>query len=161
MAVPLRVVFHDTQRSTSLLTQLGIKETVKMLTIIPDSWVKIPGTNRAMVRMTPVISPETGFVTSFDRLEREDFVSVEAWWNQAVLAREGPITRRDIVLSAANHDGGAHVDPSPSGKTRELLAGVGSYQPAGSAGAIPLDNVHFPLLRQFAFEVLNSPGLRL
>jgi hypothetical protein len=107
-----------------------------------------------------MFSPNTGFLTSFDKLEREDFVGVSDWWGQFVLVRESPLTRKDVVLSAANQDGGAHVAPSLSPKTRQLLDGVGSYQPAGCPSPIPLDNVHFPLLRQFAFEVLNSPDMR-
>jgi hypothetical protein len=159
IAVALRVLFHDTRASTSLLTHLGIKQSVKMLTIIPDAYVKIPGTNRVIARLTPAFSPETGFITSFEKLERNELVTVDAWWEQAVLCREDPLTRRDVVLSAANQDGGAHVDPNPSAKTQQLVAGVGSYQPAGTTEEIPLDNVHFALLRQLAFEVLNSPGL--
>lgn len=160
IAVPLRVLFHDTKSRTSLLTQLGLKPSVKLLTTIPDAHVRIPGTDRFVSRLTPPFSPEIGFLAPFEKPERHEFVSVESWWTQAVIWRGDPHSRRDVILSAANKDGGAHVDPAPDTKTKQLLDGVGSYQPAGAADQIPLDNVHFPLLRQFAFELLNSPDLQ-
>lgn len=161
IAVVLRVIFHDTGNSISLLTHLGIKRSVEMLTTIPNAYEEIPGTNRARVMLTPPISPENGFVPPLERAERRDLVAADAWWNQAVLWRGAPITRGDVVLSAANEDGGAHVRANPREKARQLLAGVGTYRPAGAEQEIPLDKVHYPLLRQFAYEVLESDLLSL
>ena len=71
------------------------------------------------------------------------------------------LTRKDIVLAAADQDGGAHVDAVPSRKAMELIEGVGTLTTI-SQGRVTrrlLDNHHFPLLRQFAHEVLSSPDI--
>ena len=71
------------------------------------------------------------------------------------------LTRKDIVLCAANQDGGAHVDATPDNKTKELVMGVGILRIVSNGNVTThlLDNHHFPVLRQFAYEVLTSPGI--
>ncbi len=40
-----------------------------------------------------------------------EFIPISMWWNQVVMILGGyHITRKKIVLAAANKDGGAHVD---------------------------------------------------
>ena len=69
------------------------------------------------------------------------------------------LTRKDIVLSASNQDGGAYVDASPNGKTLELKEGVGVFSTIeqGIATTTKLSDHHLPLIRQFSYEVLSSP----
>lgn len=92
------------------------------------------------------------------------FVPVSKWWTQAVMVINGKrISRKDIVLGAANQDGGAHVDAA-------LGAGYGPVTLLGAAGSIgfvvngvkyekPLRDTHLISLRQMGHEVLNSPDL--
>jgi hypothetical protein len=71
-------------------------------------------------------------------------------------------SRRDVVLSAANEDGGAHVDPKPSEKTKNLQLGIGTLTRTtaeGDTATLNLDNAHFWLVRQFGYEILHSPAL--
>jgi hypothetical protein len=70
-------------------------------------------------------------------------------------------SRRDVVLSSANQDGGAHVDIMPSSKTTELKEGVGTLEKRYCDISVTEDLVdyHFPLLRQLGYEVLNSPEI--
>lgn len=65
-------------------------------------------------------------------------------------------TRKDIVLSAANQDGGAHVDEFPTGRTKELREGLARVMSVKVNGieVNGLDNHHFPLIRQFTHEIL-------
>jgi hypothetical protein len=41
------------------------------------------------------------------------FVSFDEWWNRVIFrSKEGQqISRRDLILSVADQDGGAHIDP--------------------------------------------------
>ena len=70
-------------------------------------------------------------------------------------------SRKDIILAAANQDGGAHVDASPNQITQELIRGVGRFgiSVGKKLKKTELENHHFPLIRQFSYEVLNSPDV--
>ena len=84
----------------------------------------------------------------------------EDWWNEQIwLEGQFALSRRDIVLSAANQDGGAHVDSNPSAKTKKLKAGpMGTVIINGKPLEGGLRN-HHPLIRQIAYEVLSSNEL--
>ena len=62
---------------------------------------------------------------------------------------------------AANKDGGAHVDAKPDKKTETIIRGFMTIKRVVSGKIIEqrINNDPFPLLRQFGYEVLNSPGL--
>jgi len=42
IAVALRVIFHDTGSSTSILKQLGVKETIRLLSIASEKTDRVP-----------------------------------------------------------------------------------------------------------------------
>ena len=72
------------------------------------------------------------------------------------------ITRRDVILGAANKDGGAHVDPKFTPGYKLLTDGVWTrrvYQGGVAVASARIGNSQFPFIRQMAFEVLNSPEL--
>ena len=92
-----------------------------------------------------------------------DFVPLSKWWNQVVMVieRKHRITRRSIVLAAANKDGGAHVD-------KKLTAEYEALSSDGAAGTFlygvigkekPIQQAHLVCLRQMAYEILSSPEL--
>jgi len=72
------------------------------------------------------------------------------------------LSRKDIILAAANQDGGAHVDAKPGKEAQELISGVGTHtiRIGGMEKKTVLDNHHFYLIRQFTCEVLNSPDVK-
>jgi hypothetical protein len=92
---------------------------------------------------------------------RRDLIPAEEWWSEVFMCIKEKLTRRDIVLAAADKDGGAHVDALPGKKAMEIIAGVGTFTSIlqGRVTRRMLDNHHFPLLRQFAHEVLSSPDV--
>jgi hypothetical protein len=104
------------------------------------------------------LTPE-GLKPPLGNAERKEFLSVDKWWNECVYCWEMPLTRKDMVLAGANQDGGAHVDANPDKKTRSLIKSMGSVKAHFEAPEIPLNNQHFHFLRQFGYEVLNSPDL--
>jgi hypothetical protein len=88
-----------------------------------------------------------------------------AWWNQIIMTLNGmKITRKDIVLGAANKDGGAHVDqklsPEYAALARDGAIGTFTYGAEGEFTVGTFRDAHLVSLRQMAFEVLNSPELR-
>ncbi len=96
---------------------------------------------------------------------RRDFVPLHAWWCKETIIRlraDASLNRRDLILDAANKDGGAHVAatlPPIYDKTR-LGAGMEvEIDFRTDPVRVPFENVHFASLRQIAYEVLNSPAL--
>ena len=43
----------------------------------------------------------------------KEFIPVTQWWTQLVMTGKNDLSRKDIILAAANEDGGAHVDANP------------------------------------------------
>jgi hypothetical protein len=109
-------------------------------------------------------------VRAVPRLKRNfQTVSLNNWWkHEPVFLHKGiPNTRRKIVLSAANKDGGAHVDNALEEYYEVLCAGEYAFGITGDLkykGPAPFEqgvtqyatNAHLALLRQFAHEVLSS-----
>src|SRR5258708_25334323 len=117
MAVSIRVLLHDTGRSTSLLTQLEAKNILLTSTCepIPDGAIFGSGSMVfTSITMTPN-GPVAAMKASLgDGPPINYHLKAEDWWNQTVFVlphgEDRRVSRRDIVLVAANKDGGAHVD---------------------------------------------------
>lgn len=111
LAVTLRILLHDTKHSRSLLGQLGRKSCKFWDTAVPDKPGNlVPYGGLVAVQMAPGAPKYAPLLDDFVGASQ---VTFETWWNAPVL-REGAgpaLSRRDIVLTAADQDGGAHVDP--------------------------------------------------
>ena len=123
LAGVMRVLFHDKGRNKSLLGQLGMREASMLatprtkftdwrcfLSVVLDPNGK---SCRGPVSFVPRL--ETGFAsTAFDD-----------WWeNESITNADGTsVTRRRIVLGAADQDGAAHVDPKLERFYEELARG--------------------------------------
>ncbi len=66
------------------------------------------------------------------------------------------ITRKDIVLSMANQDGGAHVDPVLDGPYSDLSRKNSLGISAGNLGEQPMKGAEHAAIRQIAHEVLKT-----
>jgi hypothetical protein len=163
IAVVIRVLLHDA-RYESLLHAMGKKDSLKLVTTA----VSIPAGQ---------LETYTAEFTSCDFLRRmtfsDDFaydpvpegepeVSCDDWWLQPVYLRNGMIlTRKDVVLAAANKDGGAHVS-EPDTSLNALKEAVWTKREISADGEIrltPLDNHHFRILRRLGDELLMSKEL--
>lgn len=165
LAAVLRLLLHDHGRSRSLLGQLGVKE--KMLfsdtaePIDPNNLAPTPGL--AMLKFTASQEVAEGrYVPRLDMGPPMGMASLgfQSWWERPV-TKDGVgemFSRRDFVMTVANKDGGAHVDPSLSpayaALTRHNSMGwvLSSSDPALDKGPL-LGNLAFVSVRQIAFEV--------
>jgi hypothetical protein len=173
IAVTIRTMIHDTNRSTSLLTHLnakGIKLWSSVHRNVTEGTLSYHGMgmhtwwregNRAGGSYGP----------SFDEGPGMLLLPVSEWWNQIVYVfsrrpKEDPtggiqvtrLSRRDIVWTATNKDGGAHVDEKLT-PAYEMLAkdgAVGSFR--WGEQIIPITKAHLVTLRQIGHEVLRSLG---
>ena len=86
------------------------------------------------------------------------FVPFDRWWNEVVISipERFDLTRKDLVLTMANQDGGVHVDPSISEPyyelTREKAMGI-----TMGDGTVD-DCIESASVRQIAEETLRSIG---
>lgn len=163
IAVSLRVIFHHTSASTSLVAHLGLANN-KMLSSSRGggNWMdylrqQINLQSPQPVRMLPML--ENKF--------RE--VSIEDWWkNEPVFShKDKEFARKRIILSAANKDGGAHVDEELEEYYESLCSGehglgitgdlkFDGVPPFPQGATLFAQNTHLALIRQFGYEFLAS-----
>lgn len=163
MATIIRILVHNTKASTSLLKHLNAT-TIYLITSTDDpppntveffglGIMRIGGDN------------ESKYFASLDFDLATKLVPVSKWWNQTVfmLDPQTVLSRRKIVLSAANQDGGAHVDAKLSREYEALSAdgaiGHFTYTYGDKEFQQPIIEAHFVAIRQMAYELLSSPQL--
>lgn len=165
IATIIRVLLHDTKQSTSLLKDIGA-DSITLLSTIEEpspSTIFYIGFGEQKVTNTPSGASAT-YAPLLDG-PIKTFVPVVKWWNQVVymLNLETRLTRKNIVLCAANKDGGAHVDSSLSPEYEVLAqdgtAGALVDQRGGETSAQPFTDAHLVAIRQMGHELLNSPEL--
>ncbi|WP_195218885.1 hypothetical protein [Leuconostoc lactis] len=167
MATQVRVLFHQTERSNSLLTQLELDNKFKVWHSPNDSFSPdnlIPSWDLLMMSVGPEgasYSPlgSKGLFNNrrdnFNNVIPELFLPIELWWNQIVFSKQGKnISRKDIVTFIANKDGGAHVDLQKweldNYKEAQIL---GFYDQDGN---YPNGNPLYAAMRQIVEEILVS-----
>lgn len=165
LSVALRILLHDTNRSKCLLTQLNRKkclfydsstqENLEDPLLLSNCVLVLKYLSSDGVSFVPILDESTG-----DPLRQIDF---ETWWNARVIKdKDGrTLTRRDLVLSMADQDGGAHVDPALNEKygnlSRKNSLGILTTK---NGSWVPLPQVERAAVRQIAHEVLKTlqPG---
>jgi hypothetical protein len=163
VAVALRVLIHETQNSRSLLGQLGLRNTARLLSTFQELKIENDTSDNVLTETITFgvgIGP-FGFQPSLGNSPDKHYLSVDGWWNEVIHEARQRFSRADIILAAANQDGGAHIDPNPHKKTILLRESLGTLTTTTSRGTQKreLTNPHFSLIRQFGFEILNSPSL--
>jgi len=171
IATIIRVLIHDTAHSTSLLRHLGAIG-ITLLSTCPDkddqfadlsSYQACSFRGLGIMKVMPGKGAE--LVPGLGEKDYQTMVGVQKWWNQIVwvLDRQTKLTRKSIVLTAANKDGGAHVDLALT-REYELLsfdgaAGVYSGKADGVEFQGEIQSAHLISLRQMGYELLHSPDL--
>lgn len=159
LAVTLRVLFHDAGNSKSLLGQLDKLKGTFVDTAKPP----VPGgliTHNSLAFIE--VGAEVRYIAMLDRVEGRD-VSFEEWWNGVIFVDEQQrkISRRYLVLTAANQDGGAHVDPELDEIYADLARNNSlGWTKADVGGEGPMSGPERAAIRQIAHEALQSikPG---
>lgn len=157
IAVAMRVLFHDTKYSISLFQQLGNKDAIQIVTTAKS----VPVESVYEIDFGELMGGVTiGESWEYDPIQEGALtISGADWWNEPVFIRNGRlISRKQIVLAAANKDGGAHVGEPDD----DLRAGQEGFwistrvQHDGRTVSGPMVNNHFRMLRRFAEELLKS-----
>jgi hypothetical protein len=162
LAVTLRVLLHDTVQSHSLLGLLGVKERMKFTNtaaqIEPDNVLPTLGLVTMMpVRGTPRYVAPLGNLAPPAVRPPADF---SVWWNNDVTKDKyrNLWSRKSFVLTLANKEGGAHVDPSLTDKYEVLVRRNGlAWQTNSPEGLQSLQgSPAAAAVRQVTYEVLET-----
>jgi hypothetical protein len=162
LAVTLRVLLHDTDKSPSLLTQLNKKDILFYDTTTPDmKGNMMPYTGLIHVNITtsgakyvPHLSEPLNIRQSNKKVHFKD------WWGQNVIRdnNKNMFSREYLILKIANKLGGAHVDPKLDQKFADLIKfnSLGWLLVQENGDQTPFPDAELVSVRQIAFEVLKS-----
>jgi hypothetical protein len=163
MATALRVILHSTKQSVPLVSHLGLTNGMLLSSSrgigdYNDYLSHVLNINSPTpVRMVPLLG---------DKFHELPF---EKWWRDETVFIDGreKYFRKTIILSAANKDGGAHVDRQLERYYEILCSGKYAFGLTGNLtfnGPAPFEqgvtyyakNAHLALIRQFSHEILAS-----
>lgn len=157
LAVSLRVLFHDTKSSHSLLGQLDRLNNSFFSTAIPYDPRNIDTHNG--LTFIGMAGSETRYLAMLDDVPYRSWKPFIEWWNEIVFVdkNKNQFTRKNLVLSVANQDGGAHVDPLIS----QNYAQLSRHNSLGWVHGVnentdPIPNAEKAAIRQIAHETLRS-----
>lgn len=131
IATNIRVLVHDTSNSTSLLRILDIKDNIQYYNTSTQEgsisyWkgnFSIVGWNLSTLPHIGIVGKEINVLSETecqirytpifkDWCVKHHKVNFQNWWDTEIFNnRKGVVlTRKDLILSATNKDGGAHID---------------------------------------------------
>ena len=160
IAIALRIIFYQSFTSKALLPRTSLAAIKLFSSVLRARAINETGP------YTPLCALQYGttmtYIPKIDS-ERLTILSVDAWWEQAIIISSHNshcLSRKQLVKSVANKDGGAHVDDAPdqaSFAIREENA-LGWMHFSGGNGGVPMQdlNIESASLRQIAHEVLRS-----
>jgi hypothetical protein len=161
LAIALRVLFHDTKNSHSLLGQLNRLGASFLSTAMP----RPPGSITSHFGLVTMGLKEgdTKYLAMLDDVPVKRWLPFADWWGEVVFAdgKGQEMTRRGLVTTAADQDGGAHVDPELDATYAALASGelLGWMSKKGNDEA-PIPLAARAGVRQIAHETLATlvPG---
>lgn len=169
IATAIRVLVHDAERSKSLLTHLGKKNSQYLSTNFrtPREAVHLGLVRRINVGVNDGRGGEAKYWPLCDERyfptpkEHFTFAQFDSWWGERVFANQKSyLTRRDLVLAVVNKDGGAHFDAEVEERYddfRKSWSGGSSLVGRRSGAKRGYDNIPtYPAVRQMGFELLHS-----
>lgn len=167
ISTSIRVLVHDTRQSTSLLAHLGKKDAkyISTNTSRDREPVHLGIVRRINVGVKDGIGGTSKYwplcdERYFNKPEECNELEFSEWWEKEDVfsSNEHSLTRKDIVLSVANKDGGAHFDSQVEEKYdafRHSWSGGSSLVGINSGTRRGYDNIPtFPAVRQIAYELL-------
>jgi hypothetical protein len=159
LAGSLRILFHETKNSRSLLGQLNLREIFWVDTAAPyDPENLVSHVALISIKFEPGRIPwlipkgtPTGTLTKID---------FNKWWSHPVIVSVAGIekrffSRQNLILNVANTDGGAHVDPELEEVYAELSRkNIVGFTVIKGEKKYPMLYPELPSLRQIAHEVI-------
>jgi hypothetical protein len=157
IAQALRILLHDTRHSKSLLGQLGKKQLLFVDTAMTQHPMNLLGTTGlcGLVMGPPPPRYVASACTPFEMVHW--MIPFESWWHDTVISVPSEsylISRSALVLTRADQDGGAHVDPRLEEwyyrTSRENVGGMMAVDGSDLGSYVDAS------IRQIAFELEHS-----
>lgn len=160
LATTIRVLVHDTDKSKSLLGLLKSKTDMGYLNTSYPFDPKNLLSYHGLVGLRIEDGGSRYWAPLGDAPGRPaKYVFFPDWWNQVVIvdSLKARFTRRDLVLTLANKDGGAHVDPNLDEGYAHLTRSnsVGWFASDGTTQK-PMQDIELHSTRQIAHELVTS-----
>jgi hypothetical protein len=175
LATTVAIIVHDGGKNHSILNHLGIKDKIDWHASNDD----VTGISAVMQRSTPLVKldntpdgpdfvPLCSYVKNRDVLIGSRTLSFENWWTKDVIFSDSgkTLSRRDLVLTLRNQEGGSHFDEEVRhpyyGALKEQVFMVFPGAPLSNlpaAGVQSVRNLALASMRQVAEEVRISLGI--
>ena len=169
ISTAIRVLVHDTTKSISLLKHLNKKNIDFLSTNIvdPNEPIQLGIVRRINVGVKDGIGGESKYWALCDERyfpapRKDRKVSFDEWWeNEKIfISKDAFLARKDIVLSVANKDGGAHFDSKVSENYdafRYSWSGGSCLKGINTENKRGYDNIPiYPAIRQIGFELIRT-----
>ena len=164
LAVSMRVLFHQTAASRSVIHHLRMHDVQMLSSALPPlRWQSFVDAEISLMSLSGGVRHIPKLGNQYHRC------TLSEWWDgQKIVGFSGAeFSRRKLILTAANQDGGAHVDEELASFYEDLEEGLGSFtvnlhnleyagtckHPDNNRAA---QNLHLALIRQFAAEVIAA-----
>jgi SEC-C motif len=160
LAVTIRILLHDHGSNKALLAQLGRLNSMRFFDSAEPNPPGNIGTYSGLV-VTAHTKHGAEYMPMLDdnQVGPGEWVPFDSWWETAIFVdnKKRKISRKDLILSLANQDGGAHVDPALN-ETYSALSKENSMGWTVTKGDIahPMGPPHLASVRQIAHELLKS-----
>jgi hypothetical protein len=158
IATRLRVLLHDQGRSISMLAHCGIKNWPFLSTSVP-----VGGSTDALrfTSLTISLAPPSMILKPLLAASRFTTVRFEEWWEGERVFRhdEKEFSRKKLILSVAEKEGGAHVDAESEEFYAAIESGVKGYNMNLQSGIVQVENYPFSMIRQFGHEILQTANV--
>lgn len=158
LAQSVRVLVHDTHSSTSLLSLIQKKSMQFLDTSVPYEEENLfSHSGLVLIRMGGNISGPEPFLDGglFSRK-----IEFENWWNGVVFVDNdrNEFSRKDIVLTLANKEGGAHVDHELDSRYANLRKNnsLGWLRGTNDGKETPGEDQVPAAMRQIAHEIIKT-----
>ena len=161
MATNLRVLFHQTKKSHSLLKQLNREGIKNNFLFLSSSGIYIPANLIPTSTLLAIESSTSGVKYKSIGMNSKDLhlLTFKDWWNEIIFDdKKNKFTRKDIILLVSNQDGGAHIDPYLDANYAELTKfnSLGWIDCNGNAIG---GNPAYAAIRQITTEILLSEDI--
>lgn len=163
IATSVRVLVHNTNKSSSLLSQLGHKnikfhDTAGGIDLDYDIDTQRIGPYHALVGAGTANSKYIPYLDNAMPGALK-YVTFDEYWNRKIFidSKGNIFTRKDIILAVANKDGGAHVDP----KLDERYVELSRKNSMGIISGInnnlrPIEGAELAAIRQIGHELIRT-----
>lgn len=159
IALQLRVLLHDTSSSESLLKHLGKKNSMYFLDTASDVQPGNLMTHQGLTIMRISNTDAMYLPRLEDSPMQPKWVLFNNWWGKVILVdnQQRQISRKELILTISNQEGGAHVDAKIKTFYADLTKGNSmGWMYRNETRNEPILGIEYASIRQMAHELLRS-----